>query len=57
VPHFKVGNRIYDRGVIKDIATRRRSFALTNKSSAQMAKNIQKIYDDPNEPLIWPNCF
>ena len=22
-----------------------------------MAKNIQKIYNDPKEPLSWPNCF
>ena len=51
MPHDKVGNRIYKyRGVIKDVATRyRRSFALTDKSSAQMAKNIQKIYDDLND--------
>jgi hypothetical protein len=59
MPHDKVGNRIYKyRGVIKDVATRyRRSFALTDKSSAQMAKNIQKIYDDPNEPLNPPEDF
>jgi len=59
MPHDKVGNRIYKyRGVIKDVATRyRRSFALTDKSSSQMAKNIQKIYNDPKEPLSWPNCF
>ena len=59
MPHDKVGNRIYKyRGVIKDVATRyRRSFALTDKSSAQMAKNIQKIYNNPKEPLSWPNCF
>src|SRR3954454_1325700 len=59
MPHDKVGNRIYKyRGVIKDVATRyHRSFALTDKSSAQMAKNIQKIYDDLKEPLSWPNCF
>src|SRR3954468_3582177 len=59
MPHDKEGNRIYKyRGVIKDVATRyRRSFALTDKSSAQMARNIQKIYDDPKEPLSWPNCF
>ena len=45
MPHDKVGNQIYKyRGVIKDIATRyRRSFALTDKSSAQMAKAIQKF--------------
>ena len=55
MPHDKVGNRVYKyRGVIKDIATRyRRSFALTDKSSAQMAKKIQKIYNDPDDPLSW----
>src|SRR3989440_9012266 len=59
MPHDKVGNRIYKyRGVIKDVATRyRHSFALTDKSSAQMAKIIQKIYSDPKEPFSWPNCF
>src|SRR5436305_12278246 len=59
MPYDKVGNQIYKyRGVIKDVATRHRhSFALTDKSSAQMAKNIQKIYNDPKEPLSWPNCF
>ncbi|EXX68731.1 hypothetical protein RIR_jg5510.t1 [Rhizophagus irregularis DAOM 181602=DAOM 197198] len=57
--HCKIGNRIYKhRHVIKDVATRfRRSFALTNKSSAQVAKAFQKIYDDPNCPLIWPNVL
>ena len=40
------------------MATRfRRSFALTNKSSAQVAKAFQKIYDNPNCPLIWPNVL
>ena len=59
MPHDKVGNRIYKyRGVIKDVATRyRRSFALTDKSSAQMAKAIQKIYNDPNDPLNPPEEF
>jgi len=59
MPHDKVGNRIYKyRGVIKDVATRYwRSFALTDKSSTQMAKEIQKIYNDPNDPLSWSNCF
>src|SRR6185436_15424680 len=59
MPHDKVGNRIYKyRGVIKDVATRyRRSFALTDKSSAQMAKAIQKIYNDPNDPLNYPKTF
>ncbi|GET02980.1 hypothetical protein RCL_jg1358.t1 [Rhizophagus clarus] len=57
--HCKIGNRIYKhRLVIKDVATRfHRSFALTNKSSAQVAKAFQKIYDDPNCPLIWPNVL
>jgi hypothetical protein len=57
--HCKIGNRIYKhRLVIKDIATRfRRSFSLSNKSSAQVAKAFQKIYDDPNCPLIWPNVL
>ena len=57
--HCKIGNRIYKhRLVIKDVATRfRRSFALTNKSSAQVAKAFQKIYDNPNCPLIWPNVL
>ena len=59
MPHDKVGNRIYKyRGVIKDVATRyRRSFALTDKSFTQMAKNIQKIYNDPKESFSWSNCF
>ena len=59
MPYDKIGNQIYKyRGVIKDVATRyRRNFALTDKSSTQMAKNIQKIYSDPKEPLSWPNCF
>ena len=59
MPHDKVGNRIYKyRGVIKDVATRYWcSFALTDKSSAQMAKNIQKIYNDPNDPLNLPEDF
>src|SRR3954468_5086377 len=59
MPHDKVGNRIYKyRGVIKDVVIRyQRSFALTNKSSAQMAKAIQKIYNDPNNPLNPPEDF
>jgi hypothetical protein len=59
MPHDKVGNQIYKyRGVIKDVATRyRRSFALTDKSSAQMAKAIQKIYNDPNDPFNLPEEF
>ncbi|CAG8569046.1 15119_t:CDS:1 [Funneliformis mosseae] len=59
MPHNKVVNRIYKyRGIIKDVATRYcHSFAMTDKSSAQMAKNIQKIYDNLKEPLSWPNCF
>ncbi|CAG8577631.1 12651_t:CDS:2, partial [Funneliformis mosseae] len=32
-------------------------FALTNKSSAQMAKAIQKIYNDPNDPFNLPKDF
>src|SRR5271170_732413 len=50
----KVGNWVYKyRGVIKDIATRyRRSFALTDKSSVQMANEIQKIYNDPNDLFL-----
>ena len=53
MPYVKVGNQIYKyRGIIKDVATRYwRSFALTDKSSTQMVKNIQKIYNDPKEPL------
>ncbi|CAG8812697.1 21992_t:CDS:2, partial [Dentiscutata erythropus] len=44
--------------VIKDIATRyRRSFALTDKTATQMAREIQKIYDDPNCPLSWPKVL
>ena len=59
MPHDKVGNRIYKyRGVIKDVATRYRcSFALTDKTATQMARAIQKIYDDPNNPLSYPNTF
>src|SRR6185437_6613710 len=59
MPHDKVGNRIYKyRGVIKDVATRYWcSFALTDKLSAQMAKAIQKIYNDSNDPLNPPEDF
>ncbi|PKC54221.1 hypothetical protein RhiirA1_149555 [Rhizophagus irregularis] len=59
MPHDKVGNQIYKyRGIIKDIATRYRcSFALTDKTATQMARAIQKIYDDPNNPLSYPNTF
>ena len=59
MPHDKVDNRIYKyKGVIKDVATRYRcSFALTDKSSAQMAKAIQKNYNDPNDPLNPPKDF
>ena len=59
MPHDKVGNQIYKyRCVIKDIATRYRcSFALTDKTATQMARAIQKIYDDPNNPLSYPNTF
>src|SRR2546429_1467405 len=59
MPHDKVGNQIYKyRGIIKDVATRyRHSFALTDKSSAQMAKEIQKIYDNPSDSLNPPEDF
>ena len=59
MPHDKVGNQIYKyRGVIKDVATRyRQSFALIDKTSTQMAKKIQKIYDNPNCPLTYPETF
>ena len=59
MPHDKVGNRIYKyKDIIKDVVTRyQRSFTLTDKSFTQMAKNIQKIYNDPKESLSWPNCF
>ncbi len=59
MPHDKVGIRIYKyRGVIKDVATRYRcSFALTDKTATQMARAIWKIYDDPNNPLSYPNTF
>ncbi|GET64571.1 hypothetical protein RIR_jg7319.t1 [Rhizophagus irregularis DAOM 181602=DAOM 197198] len=44
--------------VIKDVATRfHRNFALTNKSSAQVAKAFQRIYDDLNCTLILPNVL
>ncbi|CAB4405245.1 unnamed protein product [Rhizophagus irregularis] len=46
------------RGIIKDVATRyRSSFALTDKTATQMARAIQKIYDDSNNPLSYPNTF
>ena len=59
MPHDKVSNYIYKyRGVIKDVATRYwHSFALTDKLSAQMAKAIQKIYNDPNDPFNPPEDF
>ena len=59
MPHDKVGNRIYKyRGVIKDVATRYHcSFALTDKTAIQMARAIQKIYDDPNNPFSYSNTF
>ena len=59
MPYDKVGIRIYKyRGVIKDVATRYRcSFALTDKTATQMARAIWKIYDDPNNPLSYPNTF
>jgi hypothetical protein len=44
--------------LFKDVATRyRRSFALTDKTATQMARAIQKIYDNPNCPLVWPNVL
>ena len=51
--HDKIGNRIFKhRGVIKDVATRfRKSCALTNKSSASLAKMFKAIYGDPNNHL------
>ncbi|EXX73887.1 hypothetical protein RirG_056230 [Rhizophagus irregularis DAOM 197198w] len=59
MPHDKVDIQIYKyRGVIKDVATRYHcSFALTDKTASQMARAIQKIYDDPNNPLSYPNTF
>ncbi|CAG8601936.1 1571_t:CDS:2 [Ambispora gerdemannii] len=59
MPHDKVGNQIYKyRSVIKDVATRYQcSFALTDKFSAQMAKAIQKIYNDSNNPFNYPKTF
>ena len=59
MPHDKIGNRVFKyRLVIKDVATRyRKSCALTNKSASTVAKAIKKIYDDPNNPLSWPNVF
>ncbi|CAG8495517.1 17767_t:CDS:2, partial [Cetraspora pellucida] len=32
-------------------------FALTNKSFVLVAKAFQKIYDNTNCPLIWPNVL
>jgi len=59
MPHDKIGNRVFKyRLVIKDVATRyRKSCALTNKSASTVAKAIKKNYDDPNNPLSWPNVF
>ncbi|CAG8570021.1 10086_t:CDS:1 [Acaulospora colombiana] len=59
MPHDKIGNRIFKhRGVIKDIATRfHKSCALTNKSSASLAKMFKAIYDDPNNHLTWPKVL
>ncbi|CAJ0885464.1 17595_t:CDS:2 [Entrophospora sp. SA101] len=59
MPHDKIGNRVFKyRLVIKDVATRnRKSYALTNKSASTVAKAIKKIYEDPNNPLSWPNVF
>src|SRR5436190_21781378 len=51
--HDKIGNRIFKhRGVIKDVATRfRKSCALTNKSSASLAKMFKAIYEDSSNHL------
>ena len=59
MPHDKIGNRVFKyRLVIKDVATRyRKSCALTNKSASTVAKAIKKNYEDPNNPLSWPNVF
>ncbi|CAG8459093.1 22454_t:CDS:2 [Cetraspora pellucida] len=46
------------KGVIKDIATRfHKSYVLTNKSLASLAKMFKKIYDDPNCLLTWPTVL
>ena len=57
--HDKIGNQIFKhRGVIKDVATRfRKSCALTNKSSASLAKMFKAIYEDPNNHLTWPKVL
>ncbi|PKK59948.1 hypothetical protein RhiirC2_719458 [Rhizophagus irregularis] len=59
MPHDKVGNQVYKyREVIKDIATRfQSSFALTDKTASQMAKVIQKIYNDLKCSLSWPKVL
>ena len=59
MPHDKIGNRIFKhRGIIKDVTTRfRKSCALTNKSSASLAKMFKAIYDDPNNYLTWPKVL
>src|SRR6185437_15181578 len=59
MPHDKVGYQIYKySGVIKDVATRYwHSFALTDKTAMQMARVIQKIYNDSNCPLSWPKVL
>src|SRR5204862_2617699 len=51
----KIGNQIFKhRGVIKDVATRfRKSCALTNKSSASLAKMFKAIYGDHNNILTF----
>ena len=59
MPYDKIGNRVFKyRLVIKDVATRyRKSCALTNKSASTVAKAIKKNYENPNNPLSWPNVF
>ena len=59
MPHDKIGNRIFKhRGVIKDVATRfRKSCALTNKSSASLAKMFKAIYGDSSNHLTWPKVL
>ena len=32
-------------------------FGLTDKTSEQMSKAIKKIYNDPSNPLTWPEDF
>ncbi|RHZ78663.1 hypothetical protein Glove_158g91 [Diversispora epigaea] len=55
----KIGNRIFKhRRVIKDVTTRfRKSCALTNKSSASLAKMFKAIYGDSSNHLTWPKVL